>query len=272
MDNITTYSDELLSLAITYAPKFVLAIVVLIAGLWIIKILNRSFGRLMDRRDINPSLKGFLISISGILLKLMLVISVLTMVGIEMTSFIAILGAAGLAVGLALSGMLQNFAGGVMILLLKPFKVGDYIEAQGYAGTVSDIQVFNTVLKTPDNRTIILPNGGLSTSAMINFSTEDKRRVDLSFGIGYQDDIDKARAIILRLAHADSRVFREPAPFVAVSELGDSSVIFAVRLWAMASDYWDLYFDIREAVKKAFDAEGISIPFPQTDVHLHTIK
>lgn len=269
METLSKYTDYIGELLVTYAPKFIMAIVVLIIGLWIIKMINNAFVRVLEKREVNESLRGFLKSLAGILLKIMLFISVLSMVGVEMTSFIAILAAAGLAVGMALSGTLQNFAGGVMILLFKPFKAGDYIDAQGYSGTVADIQIFNTILKTPDNRTIIIPNGGLSTSAMVNFSTEPKRRVDFTFGIGYEDDIDKAKQIILDIVSNDERVHKDPAPFVAVSELADSSVNFAVRVWCESGNYWPIYWEMHEAVKKAFDKEGISIPFPQTDVHLH---
>ena len=205
----------------------------------------------------------------GTLLKVLLVISVLGMLGIEMTSFIAVIGAIGLAVGMALSGTLQNFAGGVMILLFKPFKVGDFINAQGFSGTVNEIQIFNTILKTPDNKTIIIPNGGLSTSAMTNFSTEPKRRVDWTFGIGYGDDADKAEQVIRQLCEEDSRIHKEPAVFIALSELADSSVNFTVRAWVNAEDYWGVFFDLNKKVYKIFDKEGLNIPFPQMDVHVH---
>lgn len=228
--------------------------------------------RSMTKKDVEPSLRQFLKSLLSMLLKVLLFIAVISMLGIEMTSFVAILAAAGFAVGMALSGTLQNFAGGVMIILFKPFKVGDFIEAQGYTGTVKEIQIFNTILKTPDNKTIIIPNGGLSTGSLTNFSTEPQRRVDFTFGIGYEDDIDKARNIIMGLIAKDERILKDPAPFVAVSELADSSVNFVVRVWANAADYWGIYFDMTENVKKAFDKEGISIPYPQTDVHVHQVK
>lgn len=272
MEVLNEYSTYLIDLLLKYAPQFVMAIAVLIIGLWLISIISRSLGRLMEKKEVSPSLRSFLRSLIGIILKVLLVISVLSMVGVEMTSFIAILAAAGLAIGMALSGTLQNFAGGVMILLFKPFKVGDYIDAQGHAGTVSEIQIFNTILKTPDNRTIIIPNGGLATNSMVNYSTEPKRRVDLTFGIGYNDDIDKARSVMLAIIESDERIEKDPAPFIAVAELADSSVNFAVRVWCKAENYWDIYFDMHEKVKKAFDKEGVSIPFPQTDVHLYPTK
>jgi len=217
----------------------------------------------------DESLKPFLKGLVGMLLKALLFISVLGMIGIEMTSFIAILGAVGLAVGMALSGTLQNFAGGVMILIFKPFKIGDFIEAQGYMGVVKEIQIFNTIVTTPDNKTIIIPNGGLSTSSMINYSTEEERRVDWTIGIAYGDDVDKARAVIKRLCDEDSRILKDPEVFIAVSELADSSVNFAVRAWVKAPDYWGVFFDLNENVYKTFGKEGLNIPFPQMDVHVH---
>ena len=186
-----------------------------------------------------------------------------------MTSFIAILGAAGLAVGMALSGTLQNFAGGVMILIFKPFKVGDVIDAQGYLGAVKEIQIFNTVLTTPDNKTIIIPNGGLSTSSMTNYSTEETRRVDWTIGIGYGDDVDKAEQVIKRMCDEDTRILKDPEVFIAVSELADSSVNFAVRAWVKSDDYWGVFFDMNKKVYKVFAEEGLNIPFPQMDVHVH---
>jgi small conductance mechanosensitive channel len=270
MENLDiTYIKELV---MNYGLKVVYALITLFIGLWIIKMIMNAIVRSMTKKDVEPSLRQFLKSLLSMLLKVLLFIAVISMLGIEMTSFVAILAAAGFAIGMALSGTLQNFAGGVMIILFKPFKVGDFIEAQGYTGTVKEIQIFNTILKTPDNKTIIIPNGGLSTGSLTNFSTEPQRRVDFTFGIGYEDDIDKARNIIMGLIAKDERILKDPAPFVAVSELADSSVNFVVRVWANAADYWGIYFDMTENVKKAFDKEGISIPYPQTDVHVHQVK
>jgi small conductance mechanosensitive channel len=232
----------------------------------------KAIGRNMEKREVDATVRQFLISLLSMTLKIVLVIAVISMIGVEMTSFVAILAAAGFAIGMALSGTLQNFAGGVMLIIFKPFKAGDFIEAQGFMGTVKEIQIFNTILKTPDNKTIIIPNGGLSTGSMTNFSTEPLRRVDFSFGIGYGDDIDKAKGIINGLIKADSRILADPAPFVAVGELADSSVNFVVRVWADSGDYWGIFFDLTEKVKKAFDKEGVSIPFPQTDVHVYNEK
>jgi small conductance mechanosensitive channel len=194
------------------------------------------------------------------------------MIGVQMTSFIALLGAAGLAFGMALSGTLQNFAGGVMLLILKPFKVGDYIEAQGFAGTVMEIQIFHTVLNTPDKKRIIIPNGGLSAGSMINYSAEPIRRVNWDFAIAYSEDIDKVKQTVIDVVSADDRVLKDPEPFVAVASLGDSSVNLTVRAWVNSPDYWSVFFKMNEAVKNEFDAKGISIPFPQQDVHLFQQK
>jgi len=261
--------DQLIQIGVDYGPKLLGAIVVLIIGGWIIKGITRAFGKMMDKSKMDDSLKPFLKGLVGMLLKVMLFISALGMLGIEMTSFIAILGAVGLAVGMALSGTLQNFAGGVMILIFKPFKIGDFIEAQGYMGTVKEIQIFNTIVTTPDNKTIIIPNGGLSTSSMINYSTEEERRVDWTIGIAYGDDVDKAKVVIKKLCDADSRILKNPEVFIAVSELADSSVNFAVRAWVKAPDYWGVFFDLNENVYKTFGQEGLNIPFPQMDVHVH---
>ncbi len=261
--------DEGWKFILAYGPKLVGAIIVLIIGLWIVKGITRAFGSMLDKRNTDASLKPFFQGMVSMLLKVLLVVSVLGMIGIEMTSFIAILGAAGLAIGMALSGTLQNFAGGVMILIFRPFKVGDVIDAQGYIGSVSAIQLFNTILKTPDNKTIIIPNGGLSTSSMTNYSTEERRRVDWTFGIGYSDDVDKAKSTLQNLCDQDERILKDPAVFIAVSELADSSVNFVVRAWVNAPDYWGVFFDMNEKVLKTFTESGINIPYPQMDVHVN---
>lgn len=268
MENIDTLWGKFYDAVITFGPRLIGALIVLAIGWWIIKIIQQSLKKEFHKREMDLSLRGFLNSIIGIILKIMLLISVIGMLGVGMTSFIAILAAAGLAIGMALSGTLQNFAGGVMILLFKPFKVGDYITAQGHSGTVNEIQIFNTILKTPDNVTIIIPNGELATNSMTNYSVEKRRRVDFLFGIGYGDDVDKAKAVLKKLIDDDKRILQDPAPFIAVKELGDSSVNIVVRAWAEASDYWAIFFDMHEKVYKTFDKEGINIPFPQMDVHV----
>jgi small conductance mechanosensitive channel len=270
MEKFQEIIENMYALAIRYGMKFILALVVLIIGLIVIKWVTKTMVRLMKKRNMNESLIPFLKSLTNILLKAMLVISVLGMVGIQMTSFIAILGAAGLAVGLALQGTLQNFAGGVMILLFKPYEVGHFIEAQGYMGTVKEIQIFNTVLLSPDNRKIIIPNSPLATNALTNFSAMPTRRIDFSFGIGYSDDIDAAKKILLKMAEKDERVIKdENPPVVMVEALADSSVNLKLRLWLKSEDYWDVFFEYTESVKKQFDGAKISIPFPQQDVHLY---
>ncbi|MBE0640194.1 MAG: mechanosensitive ion channel [Bacteroidales bacterium] len=263
--------EKIYELAVSYGIRIVLALLTLIVGLWVIKFLSRWAERSMRKSNFDQTLKSFLLAIIKIGLKVMLVISVISMLGIAMTSFVAVLAATGFAIGMALSGSLQNFAGGVMIVLFKPFKLGDYIEAQGFSGTVSEIHIFNTILKTPDNKTIILPNGSLSNGPMTNYSTEPQRRVDFTFGVGYGDDIDKARKIIMDLITADERILKDPVPFVAISGLGSSAVNFAVRVWVNAENFWGVFFDMNENVKKAFDKNNVSIPFPQTDVHLYQV-
>lgn len=263
------YIEKFMDLMMTYGLKLIGAILVWVIGGIVIKTMMNAFYKVLDKRNIDASLKPFLGGLVGGLLKVMLVITVLGMFGIEMTSFIAILGAAGLAVGMALSGTLQNFAGGVMLLIFKPYKVGDVIEAQGYIGSVSEIQIFNTIMKTPDNKTIIVPNGGISTGSMINYSTEATRRVDWTIGIGYGDDVDKAKQVIKTMADNDARILKDPEVFIAVSALADSSVNFAVRAWVKSEDYWGVFFDMNENVYKTFAKEGLNIPYPQMDVHVH---
>lgn len=266
---IRNSSDQWMNLILLYGKNLVVATILLFVGLWLIGAFMRVFNNLMQKREFDPALKSFLGSMVGIMLKVLLGITVLGTLGVEMTSFIALLGAAGLAVGMALSGTLQNFAGGVMILILKPFRIGDFIEAHGYLGTVREIQIFNTVMKTPDNKTIIIPNGGLATGSLINYSTEPTRRVDWEFGIAYGDSADKAREVILDMLNSDTRVLKDPEPVVFLANLGDSSVDFKVRAWTNAADYWPLFFHINERVYKEFGKHGLHIPFPQMDVHLH---
>jgi len=269
MDNFEIYYKQAIDFAWNVIPGFLLALIVLIIGLWIIKLIVKGVNKAMEKSDVEISLRKFLLSLTSIGLKALLLISVASMIGIATTSFIAVLGAAGLAVGLALQGSLANFAGGVLILLFKPFKVGDVIETQGFTAKVDEIQIFNTIMKTPDNKTIIVPNGPVSNGSIVNYSIEPQRRVDFTFGIGYEDDIAKAKSVLNQLITEDTRVLQDPAPVVVLSELADSSVNFAVRAWVKAADYWNLYFEMQEKVKLAFDKNNISIPYPQQDVHIH---
>jgi small conductance mechanosensitive channel len=263
----TELVDQAITLVMAYAPKVVLAIITLIVGMWLINRFVRLLDSKLGKKD--PTLNTFLCGLLSAILKVLLLISVASMVGIATTSFIAIIGAAGLAIGLALQGSLGNFAGGVLILIFKPFKVGDVIEAQGYLGSVVEISILYTIVNTFDNRRIIIPNGDLSNSSLTNLSAYPTRRCDMSFGIGYGDDIDKAKATIKRLIEEDERSLKDPEPMIVVGGLGDSSVDLTVRVWTKYADLWPFYWDMQERVKKAFDAEGISIPFPQRDMHMY---
>ncbi|GIX31843.1 MAG: mechanosensitive ion channel protein [Porticoccaceae bacterium] len=225
--------------------------------------------RAMARRQVDPALEHFAASLLYYGLLVFVGVAALAQVGIQTASLVAVIGAAGLAIGLALQGALANFAAGFLLLVFRPFRIGDYVEVAGTAGTVRKIQVFTTELATPDNRRIIIPNGAITAQTIANYSANDTRRLDLSFGIGYRDDLDRAKAILAELLAADPRILAEPAPLVAVAALGDSSVELAVRPWVKTEDYWAVRFDLTEAVKKRFDAEGITIPYPQREVHLH---
>ncbi len=267
MEKAEFYTEKAIELLMTWGPRLVLAIVILVVGIIIINSFSRFLRKFMKKRQVDPTLVPFLVGLVSTLFKVMLVISVVDIVGIKTTSFVAVLAAAGLAVGLALQGSLANFAGGVLILILKPYKVGDYIEAQGNAGTVKAVQIFNTVLNTPDNRRVFIPNGAVSNGTITNFSVEETRRMDLVFGIGYDDDLEKAKNVLQEMATADERLLTDPAPFIAVKELADSSVNLMVRIWCKKEDYWDVHFDWQNKVKQRFDKENISIPFPQRTVH-----
>ncbi len=267
--SLDVFLAKMIDLGISVGSKILLAIVVFLVGRWIVRRLNKLLAKILEKRHVEASLSTFVKSLVNITLTLLLIIVVIGVLGIETSSFIALFASAGVAIGMALSGTLQNFAGGVMILLFKPFKVGDTIEAQGQSGTVREIQIFNTILATPDNKIIIIPNGGLSTGLMKNYSREATRRVDWELGIAYGDDYTKARAVIARLLDADGRVLKDPAYFIALTSLGESSVNIVVRAWVNAGDYWGVYFDMNEKVYKTFAEENLNIPFPQLDVHLH---
>lgn len=268
-EKIINLSDKALEILWKYGPQVVLAIVVLIIGLIVINLFLKATKRIMVKRNTDPSLIPFILTIINIALKVMLIISVIGMVGIEVTSFVAMLGAAGLAIGLALQGTLQNFAGGVIILLIKPFKAGDFIETNNYSGIVTEIHIFNTYLRTPDNKTVIIPNGQLANSAMINFTNEPTRRVDWTFGIAYGDSSELAKQVLTELIQSDTRIKQDPTPFIGLNQLADSSVNFVVRVWVDTPDYWDVYFEMNEKVYNTFTERGLHIPFPQRDVHLY---
>lgn len=267
MNKLDGWQDQLLPLLVNYGSQLLLALVTLLVGWWIIGRATRAAQALMQRRSVDPTLHGFISTLVSIGLKALLLISVAGMVGIETTSFIALIGAAGLAVGLALQGSLANFAGGILILVLRPIRVGEYIQAQGVEGTVDSIQIFHTVLKTGDNKTIIMPNGTLSNGNIVNFSRQPTRRVHIDLGIGYEDNVKHARKILLQLAHADSRVLKDPEPAVWLASLGDSSVNLSLRVWTRTEDYWGVFWGLQEQAKEVFELEGITIPYPQRVMH-----
>lgn len=259
-----TITDNLISIG----TNLVIAILVLFIGFWLANKLGRGVAKLMEKRNSDRSLITFLQSLVTILIKTLVIVTAITQLGIEMTSFVAILGAAGLAIGMAFSGTLSNFAGGVMILIFKPFKVDDLVQVQGETGVVSEILIFNTILKTPDNKIIILPNGPVANGTIVNFTKADKRRVDWSFGISYGDDLKVAKELLTKFIQEDSRILKDPESFVALGELADSSVNITVRAWCKTDDYWGVYFDMNERVYNEFEKVGLSIPFPQMDIHM----
>src|SRR5690554_1437812 len=259
IENWTTKGIEL---ATEYGLKIIGAIVIWVIGSWIIKKLVRGARTVMTKRGFDESLQKFLLNLISWLLKILLILAILSQLGVETTSFAAILAAAGLAIGMALQGSLGNFAGGVLIMIFKPFKIGDFIEAQGETGTVKEIEIFTTKLTTPDNKEIIIPNGSLSNGNITNFSTEDTRRVDFTFGVGYNSDIKKTKEVILSVIMSNPSILQEPAPSVNLSGLGDSSINFLTRVWVKKEDYWAVNFDTIERTKEALDAAGIDIPYP----------
>jgi len=269
MENIDAYTTKAIELLMAYAPKLVLAIITLIVGLWIIGLVSRVTKKAMEKTKADKTLIPFITNLLSWVLKVLLFISVASMVGIATTSFIAVLGAAGLAIGLALQGSLGNFAGGVLILIFKPYNVGDLIESQGHLGVVKEVQIFNTILLTPSNKRVIIPNGAVSNGSIVNYSAEGILRVDLVIGIAYESDIPKAKEVLYRAMADHDLILEDPPSQVAVSELADSSVNLVVRPWCKAADYWQVYFDITEAAKAGLEADGISIPFPQRDVHIY---
>jgi len=245
------------------------AIIIFYVGKLIVGLLMRATRKIMQARDVDETLESFVLSLARMILMLFVIIASIGALGVETTSFAAVIAAAGLAIGLALQGSLSNFASGVLIVLFRPYKVGDFIEAAGISGVVEEVEILTTVFKTGDNKRVIVPNGQVMGSVITNYSANDTRRVDMVIGVGYDDDLDKVRATLEELIAADDRILDEPAHKIAVSELGDSSVNFIVRPWVKTADYWGVMFDLTEAIKKRFDKEGISFPFPQQDVHVY---
>ena len=270
--DVSRLLNTIYGLLTVYGLRVIAAVVIFIVGRWVALGVAKLIKRIMIKSKVDETLVSFVRHLSYVAMLAFVVIAALNQLGIQTASFIAVLGAAGLAVGLALQGSLGNFAAGVLMIIFKPFKVGDFIDGGGVAGTVEKIEIFTTQLKTPDNKTIIIPNAKLTGDNITNFNVKGTRRVDFVFGIGYGDDIDKARGIIKEIIDQDERVMKEPEPVIVVSELGDSSVNFTVRAWTAVGDYWSFYFDTIENVKKQFDAQGVSIPFPQRDVHIYEHK
>jgi len=271
--NLSTISwsdviDFLTHQALDFGSKLLICIIVYIVGKKLIRLLNSVLGKLMNSRKLDVSAISFLTSLIDILLTVVLLITIINILGINNSSFVALFASIGIAMGMALSGTMQNFAGGVMILLFRPYKIGDYIQAQGQEGTVKSIQIFNTVLITSDNRTIYVPNGGLSNNVIINFNNQNTRRMELSVGISYGTDYDKAKSIIQTILSSDKRILTDPAPYIALKALNQSSVDILIRAWTARADYWDVYYNINEQIYKIFAAHGIDIPFPQMTVHL----
>ncbi len=269
------YFDELFgmqkgaifALIVGVGIKLLMAITIFIVGFWLSKFLVKTVKRLMNKANLDAGLISFMGSMINIILKILVIITAITQVGVQMTSFVAILGAAGLAIGLAFSGTLSNFAGGVMILFFKPFKVGDFIDSQSVQGTVSEIQIFNTYLTTPDNKIIILPNGPVANGNIINFTKAQTRRVDWKIGIAYGDDMKKAREVLTKFIEEDPKILKDPAPFIGLGELANSSVSITVRAWTSVEDYWEVFFAMNERVYNEFGDNGLNFPFPQMDVH-----
>ena len=266
--DIDKYLDIIMNWLSVYSLKIVAAILVLIIGKWLSRKISKVLRIVLEKNKIDATLVGFLANITYYALLIMVIIAAAGQLGINTTSFLTIVGAAGLAVGLALKDSLSNFASGVMLILFRPFHVGDFVTAGGVTGKVEQITIFTTIINTPDNQRVIVPNGAITSDVITNVNANPTRRVDMVFGIGYDDDIAKAKKILTELLDADERILKDPAPMVALSELGDSSVNFVVRPWVKAENYWGVYFDMHEKVKLTFDDAGISIPYPQQDVHL----
>ena len=264
---LQVFLQQLIDWGVNAGGHIISAVLIFIVGRFLISFLNKMVARLLAKRHVDASIQSFVKSLVNILLTILLIIAVIGKLGVETTSFAALLASAGVAIGMALSGNLSNFAGGLIILVFKPFKVGDYIEAQGTGGTVKEIQIFHTILATPDNKMVYIPNGSLSSGAVTNFSRQTTRRVDWTFGVDYGEDYDKVKAVIETIIARDSRILTDPAPFIALHALADSSVNIVVRVWVESPNYWEVYFGINQAVYATFNEKGINFPFPQLTVH-----
>jgi len=259
--------DKLLEQGASLGLTLIKAFLIFIIGHYLIKLINKIIKRILARRDIEMSVKTFVGSLVNVVLTILLIISVVGALGVQTASFAALLASAGVAVGMALSGNLSNFAGGLIILLFKPFKVGDYIEGQGTGGTVKEIQIFHTILVTVDNKTVYIPNGALSSGAVVNFSRQNTRRIEWIFGVDYGENYDKVKQVIESILARETRILPDPVPFIALNTLADSSVNVIVRVWVKSENYWNVYYDINQAVYTTFNEQGIDFPFPQLTIH-----
>lgn len=259
--------QQLTTLGIEAGKSILLAVLIFVVGRYIVKFINSIVAGMMERRHMDPTIQSFLRSFVNVLLTILLIITTVSALGVNTTSFAALLASAGVAVGMALSGNLQNLAGGIILLLFKPYKVSDYIEGQGVSGTVKEIQIFHTIILTPDNKQVYVPNGALSSGSVVNYSSQPLRRVDLTIGVEYGTEVETVKQAVNEILQADKRVMTDPAPFVALSKLADSSVDFTVRVWVGVADYWPVYFDLTRAVYEEFNRRGIGFPFPQVQIH-----
>lgn len=259
--------DKAIDLGVEAGKSIVIALIIYFVGKALVSFINGMLGKMLERRKVDPTIQTFLKSLVNILLMVLLIISVVSALGVNTTSFAALLASAGVAVGMALSGNLQNLAGGIVVLLFRPFKVGDYIEALGTSGTVSEIQIFHTILTTPDNKKIFLPNGALSSGNITNYSKESLRRVDFTVAVEYGSDVDNVRKVLLELINKDERILKDPVPFVALGSLADSSVNMTVRVWVKSENYWSVFFETNEKIYNEFNRQGIKFPFPQLTIH-----
>ena len=265
--SLDTLISKLIDLSVSLGSKLLVALIVFFIGRWLIRKLNCMVIKIMQKKEVEASLFTFIRSLVSITLNFIFVIILISVLGIETSSFIALFASAGVAIGMALSGTLQNFAGGVMILLFKPFRVGDFLEAQGQSGTVKEIQIFHTILITPDNKMVYVPNGAMSSGVITNYSNLDTRRIEWNFGVDYGEDFEKVEKILRNIIKADQRILTAPAPFIELGELAASSVNIKVRVWVKSSDYWDVFFYMNQTVYATFNKEGINFPFPQLTVH-----
>ena len=264
---LDSFMDQAISLGVNAGKSILLAILIFVVGRYVIRLINKLIANMLERRRVEPTIQSFLKSFTNILLTILLVITVISALGVNTTSFAALLASAGVAIGMALSGNLQNLAGGIILLLFKPYKIGDYIEAQGANGVVQEIQIFHTIILTVDNKQIYIPNGALSSGSITNYSAKELRRVDWTVGVEYGTDVEKVQAALMKLIDADNRILKDPAPFIALRELASSSVDFTVRGWVKSADYWGVFFDMNKQIYEEFNRQGISFPFPQIQVH-----